>query len=298
MKIPLSIVITTYNREIELRRCINSIIEQNYDGYEIIVVDDHSPISYQKAIEEDFPNVRYFYQVENKGPGIARNRGIQEAKYNYVVIMDDDDIFVDSALEDINNFLVKIKTRDFPVYNFLRSNAKNRSNEYYSVLNFKEILEGAIQGDLTPVINKQLFLGEANYAYPESRIGAESLLWYRVALDYGFPIINSVIVILMDDSTQRLTHIEGQIKKAKLFAEYQRELIHSFEKDMIEVGNISYLLTKYKGAITYSLLEGDRNMAIKYLVESLKYSKKQIVFFPLLCLPKAIVIKLFLKYRT
>ncbi|MFJ7371328.1 glycosyltransferase family 2 protein [Lysinibacillus sp. NPDC098008] len=298
MNTPLSIVITTYNREKELRRCIKSIIQQKYDHYEIIVVDDHSSTLYQDAIKTDFPDIRYFYQEENSGPGGARNRGIQEAKYNYVVIIDDDDIFVNNALKKINNFLVNIKENDFPVYNFLVSNVKIQDNQYYSIITFKEFLGGKINGDLTPVINKKLFYKEANYRYPESKIGAESLLWYQIAIDYGFPIINDVVVNLMSDASQRLTDVDAQIKNATLFADYQRKLIHNFEEEIIKVGNLGYLISRYRGVIIYSLLEGDRKSAFKYLIKSTKYSKKQILFMPLFILPKFTIKKLLHKYRA
>lgn len=82
IEIPLSIVITTYNRPKILERCLKSIQEQSYSNIEIIVVDDHSIPSYEKDIRRKFPEIKYVYQEKNSGPGPARNRGIELAKNN------------------------------------------------------------------------------------------------------------------------------------------------------------------------------------------------------------------------
>ncbi|MGG2109356.1 glycosyltransferase family A protein [Lysinibacillus pakistanensis] len=296
MKIPLSIVITTYNRERELRRCIKSIIDQKYDGYEIIVVDDHSSTLYQNTIEGDFPDVRYFYQAENKGPGIARNRGIQEAKFNYVVIMDDDDVFVEGAFDKINDFLLINEELNEPVYHFLCSTTKINENRDYRKYSFKEYLQGVVTGDTTHIINKEIFCRN-NYAFPNSKIGAELLLWYKINIEHGYTVVNKVVVKVMEDSRGRLTNANKDITKVDLFAQYQRDIIREFEKDIVKVGNINLLLTKFRGAITYSLIEGDRQLAMKYLLKSLNYSKKQLMFIPLFLLPKKVIAEMLRKYR-
>ncbi|MGE7914319.1 glycosyltransferase family 2 protein [Lysinibacillus xylanilyticus] len=296
MKIPLSIVITTYNREIELRRCINSIIEQEYDNYEIVIVDDHSDFNYKDKIIKEFNNVKYIYQEKNTGPGVARNHGIQNAKYNYVVIMDDDDVFVEGAFDKINDFLVKNEELNEPVYHFLCSNTKINENIDYRKYSFKEYLQGVVTGDTTHIINKEIFCG-SNYAFPDSKIGAELLLWYKIIIEHGYLVVNKVVVKVMEDSSDRLTNANREITKVDLFAQYQRDIIREFEKDILQVGNINHLLTRFRGAITYSLIEGNRQLAMEYLLKSLKYSKKQLMFIPLFLLPKKVIAEMLRKYR-
>jgi len=298
MIIPLSIVITTYNREVELRRCLESILAQNYAEYEVIIVDDYSQPNYKDAILKDYPSIKYIYQEINSGPGKGRNRGIQEAKYNYVIIMDDDDVFVENAFDTINKFLINTADLNYPVFQFLRSNAKLNYSGEYRINSFKELLEGAIVGDSTPVINKEIFYIKEGYQFPDSRIGAELLLWFKIALNYGYPIINKVIVESLDDADDRLTNYNYQIKRVKLFKQYQIDILNNFEKDISQVEMYSFLINKYRGVITYALIEGDRKTALKYLFKSLKYSKKQLVFLPLILFPKLMITKLFLNYRT
>jgi len=117
----MSVVITTYNRPELLKRCIESIYSQNYSLIEIIVVDDHSVPSYKNTIIDMYPNIKYIYQKENRGPGIARNKGIKLARNNFVILIDDDDIFIEGAFNEIKKFLSNNSDLNYPVFNFLRS---------------------------------------------------------------------------------------------------------------------------------------------------------------------------------
>jgi len=90
----VSVVIPTYNREKLLHRALTSVIRQSLSCDEIIVVDDGSvdgscALVHQIAAESPV-TVRYLYQ-ENKGPAAARNRGIEEAQFEYLAFLDSDD---------------------------------------------------------------------------------------------------------------------------------------------------------------------------------------------------------------
>lgn len=298
METSLSIVITTYNRKEHLIRCLNSIMIQDYSNYEVIVVDDHSIPSYKNEIVRVFPQVKYLYQVENSGPGPARNRGIESAKSNIVIIMDDDDIFRPEAFEKVNKFFMEYDGDEYPVYNFILSNSTLRYDDFYRVYSFEEMIDNAIIGDLIHVINKEHFLEKKNYSFPSSKIGAESLLWYQVALDYGFPIINEDIVQLMDDSDERLTNTSRQVRYAIEFANYQLDIIKHFKYAIIESGKIQFLLKKYMGAVIYLLLSGKRGQALINWKEMLTFSKKYLFMLPVLLLPRQLIIRLFYKYRS
>lgn len=296
MEIPFSIVITTYNREFELRRCIQSILEQNYPNYEIIVVDDYSPKSYENEIKRDYPDIRFFSQKENRGPGLARNMGIKEANYNYVIIMDDDDIFTLNAFEKIEKFINTKIPIEHPVIHFLSSSGKFEEDLNFAEYSFRDYISGKVSGDTIHVINKEIF-SIKGYFFPDSKIGSELLLWYQIAIDYGYLVVNEVVVKILTDSNNRLTNFNRQIVNAELFAQYQEEILKRFENDLLKIDRTDIIINKYRGAITYYLLSSNQTLAFKNLIKSIKYSKLQFLFFPLLLLPKSILIKLFLKYR-
>lgn len=98
----VSIVIPTYNREKYIERAIRSILQQTYNHYEIIIVDDGSTDGTQEIIRnlERIENrIRYIKLDENQGPAHARNVGMQEAKYDYIAFLDSDDEWLPNKLE-------------------------------------------------------------------------------------------------------------------------------------------------------------------------------------------------------
>lgn len=86
----VSAIIPTYNREKTICRAVDSIISQTYKNIEIVVVDDGSVDDTLKLLEVYGGNVRVIRQC-HKGANAARNRGIREAKGEYIAFLDSDD---------------------------------------------------------------------------------------------------------------------------------------------------------------------------------------------------------------
>lgn len=100
----LSYVIPVYNVEKYLGECIESILAQTFDDYEIILVDDSSPDACPQICDEyaeRFPNVIRVIHQKNKGLAGARNSGFCAAKGEYVYFFDSDDFFVNDGIKDI-----------------------------------------------------------------------------------------------------------------------------------------------------------------------------------------------------
>ncbi len=93
-----SIIIPTYNREAVLLEAIESVLTQNYDVLEIIVVDDGSTDNTKEAIKKFGSKVKYYYQ-ENAGPGAARNRGLEMSSGDLISFLDSDDLFLPGKIE-------------------------------------------------------------------------------------------------------------------------------------------------------------------------------------------------------
>lgn len=98
----LSIIIPIYNVEKYLRVCLDSCLKQDVpkSSYEIITVNDGSPDSCDKIIEEyytKFPNIRVITQ-KNSGLSVARNNGLNIARGEYVWFVDSDDYITTNCL--------------------------------------------------------------------------------------------------------------------------------------------------------------------------------------------------------
>lgn len=102
-----SIVIPTYNRAQELKRALNSIIRQTYNNYEIIVCDDGST-DHTKEIVAGFDGktqITYLWQQNWGGPARPRNKGIKQAKGEWICFLDSDDWWYPHKLEVVHKHL-------------------------------------------------------------------------------------------------------------------------------------------------------------------------------------------------
>lgn len=120
----LSAIVLVYNGEKFLRPCIQSLVNQTLDGLEIILVDDVSTddsLYICREFERDYDNVRIIQKEVNGGLASSANLGIKEAKGEYIILVDNDDIVPDYAYEKLYN---KAKETDSDVVvgkaNYLR----------------------------------------------------------------------------------------------------------------------------------------------------------------------------------
>lgn len=93
-----SVIIPTYNSARFLPGAIDSVLEQTYKDFEIIVVDDGSTDNTQDVVAPYLDRIT-FLKVENGGPSKARNRAIRESSGEYVAFLDADDIWYPEKLE-------------------------------------------------------------------------------------------------------------------------------------------------------------------------------------------------------
>lgn len=102
-----SIVIPVYNKAHTLRRTIEHALEQDFSGFEVILINDGSTDASLETLGEiEDPRLR-IVQQSNAGPGAARNRGIAEAAYEWVAFLDADDVWHSAHLSELD----RVRTR-------------------------------------------------------------------------------------------------------------------------------------------------------------------------------------------
>ena len=100
----LSAIVLVYNGGDYLRQCINSLVNQTIDGLEIILINDKSTddsLDICKEFAMQFDNIRIIDKQENHGLATSANMGIQIAKGEYVILVDNDDIVPADAYEKL-----------------------------------------------------------------------------------------------------------------------------------------------------------------------------------------------------
>ena len=114
-----SIIIPVYNSEKYIEKCINSILEQTCENYEVIIVNDGSTDNSIEIIKQLLHEANIDWLVidkENGGQGSARNLGIKYAKGEYLVVIDSDDYLMTTMLEVVN-CVIESKYPDIVCFN-------------------------------------------------------------------------------------------------------------------------------------------------------------------------------------
>ena len=105
----LSVVVPVYNVEKYLDKCLDSLVKQDVDGYEIIVVNDGTKDNSQKIIDEyvnKYPFVKSYIK-ENGGLSDARNFGIKKASGKYLTFLDSDDYIEKDTYKNMLDIALK-----------------------------------------------------------------------------------------------------------------------------------------------------------------------------------------------
>ncbi len=86
----ISVVILNWNGKEDLDPCIQSVKRQTYPNIEILLVDNHSSDGSAQYIRSAFPDLRLIVNAENLGYGGGNNRGIREARGEYILVLNND----------------------------------------------------------------------------------------------------------------------------------------------------------------------------------------------------------------
>lgn len=127
----MSIIIPVYNVEKYLKQCLDSVVNQNFDNYEIICVNDGSTdnsLDILKEYHKKYDNFKIINST-NKGLGAARNLGITKASGDYVFFIDSDDWIEDNALSILYE---KIEEQNLDMLFFQIKNYEDNSGRFYT----------------------------------------------------------------------------------------------------------------------------------------------------------------------
>lgn len=127
--IKVSVIVPVYNCSEYISTTLNSIINQNFDNYEIIVIDDGSSdnsldIIYETLSQTDIPH-KIIHQ-RNSGVSVARNNGMEMARGQYFVFVDGDDYILTTHLSELYKNI-----DEFSLVQFVKKDQDKTSNPYF-----------------------------------------------------------------------------------------------------------------------------------------------------------------------
>ena len=248
----ISVIIPTYNREKLISRSIQSILNQTYKNFEIIVIDDGSTDNTSIVINNiKDERIKYIKLESNKGASYARNVGIERATGDYITFQDSDDIYhYDKIEKQINNIIKNKSDFDFCKINVILENKQIVifPNSYQE----KEILKGNTYNEL---------LKNGNFISTQSIFVKNSFI-KNCTFDIDMPRLQDYELVL-----RILPNLSVSYTNETLVELYR-------QKDSISSSNIKAkkafqrLIFKLKNNYNYFLNDEQKNYLMKYLKNS------------------------------
>ena len=205
-----SIVIPLYNKANFVSQTIYSVLNQTYQNFEIIIVNDSSTDNSLDVVKQIKDSRIKIYTKKNGGVSAARNYGIRKANYDYIVFLDADDLWEKDFLFSINELIETHSTAGMFCTGFykIKKNIKKYVSIYPNdgkvriITNYcKEVMSHGITPCWTSAIciKKNVFLDVG--FFPEGISSAEDLdMWLRVGLKYPIAYLSSPKAIYQSET--------------------------------------------------------------------------------------------------
>lgn len=156
----ISIIVPLYNKEDSIGDTINSILSQDFDNFEILIINDGSTDDSLRIIENFEDSRIKIFSQKNKGISFSRNRGIKEATGNWVMFLDaDDKLLTDGLMQLMSN----IEDEETIVAGNFIVNNKNKHSQYLST-NVVKIYD--VSSVYKAMVLKQFFMRAGSFIMP------------------------------------------------------------------------------------------------------------------------------------
>ena len=195
----VSVIIPTYNRLPMLKEAVDSVLAQDFEDVELIVVDDGSTDATAEEIKRYGERVRLLQHFKNRGVSAARNRGILHARGKYLAFLDSDDLWVKGKLKiqvaflDDNPHYPLCYTDEIWIRRGRRVNPKFKHSKYSGWI-FEKCLPLCIISPSSAMMRKTLFskAGLFDEALP---VCEDYDFWLRVSARFPIFFINRKLII-------------------------------------------------------------------------------------------------------
>ena len=132
-----TVVIPLYNKENFIQKTIESVLNQSFADFEILIIEDCSTDnSKKKALEIKSDKIKLIQHSQNKGLSASRNTGIQNASSDYIAFLDADDLWKENYLETIFNLIHK-----YPEARLFATNYEEIYNATTRIVNNQKLLK-------------------------------------------------------------------------------------------------------------------------------------------------------------
>jgi glycosyltransferase involved in cell wall biosynthesis len=251
-----SVVIPTYNQASFLGKAIESVLNQTYKNWELIVVDNYSTDNTFEVVKSFNSEKIRFFQINNDGIiSKSRNKGIIESLGNFIAFLDSDDFWYHNKLEVINEYLISDSDISFvchaELWSYLSNSKKNKlvrygpqnKSRYYSML-----FNGNCISTSAVVVSKKCLTDVGLFSESPLLITSEDYdLWLKIS-EHGYKMyfLNDVLGQYLIHSLSNSNATDRNVKA------------------ILECFNQHYLRNNFSG-VYFTLMKNRRIASIHYV---------------------------------
>lgn len=270
-----SVVIPLYNKQNYVQETIKSVLEQSFQDFEIVVVNDGSTDKSATVVESiEDKRIRLIHQ-ENAGVSVARNRGIKEAKADYIAFLDADDIWLPEFLQTMHDMIIDFPNAGMYATGFKHvDNLGNQkpieikglpSNEYVGIIPnyFKSIFLGINPTCSSALCIPRKIFFENNIWFPAGeKYGEDAHVWIRIAMIYDIAYTTEVCASYNIETENNTINEAYKVKKP--------------HNSIVSLWNYSYLIQN-KEKLKYFNLYMNKRM-YRFIFLNIKNNDKSSAF--------------------
>lgn len=182
----ISIIVPIYNAEKYLEECLNSIHNQTFSNYEVLMINDGSSDHSEKICKAFHEKDDRFTLINQSNSGVcrARNVGIQISKGNYISFVDSDDKIDPDFLESMYKVIIDSDS-DIVMCDFYNENGAESNNQIIHVIEGTEIYEAYLKYVIYNRVMNKLYRRDciSSIPFPEDRPILEDAFWTAKVLE-------------------------------------------------------------------------------------------------------------------
>jgi len=236
-----SVIVPLYNKENFIQSCLKSVIKQDFENFEVIVIDDGSTDkSWRKAkcINDDRIQI---FQQENQGASVARNLGVQKAKADFIAFLDADDEWYPNYLSLIHEMIKNHPQKSIFATNYEVETAPNtfRKTQFSILLPhriqvvddfFEASLKDALFLTISVVVRKKVFMeiGGFNSSIPS---GQDTDLFIRLGLIHPVVFTKEVGAkynLQSENNLSKTNTFENRLSYLKAYNSIEKESLKKY----------------------------------------------------------------------
>ncbi len=271
----LSIVVSIYNVENYLEKCLDSVCNQTFKDFECILVNDGSLDSSEEICKKFVEKDKRFSLINkvNGGLSSARNTGMEKAIGKYIYFLDSDDYLYDTAMEKCVNKLESDQS-EMVIFDVMQHNLKNNTSQIiknnfderktYNIKENKELLIGILNAAWNKMYLRDLFL-KNNISYPYGYYYEDLGTTYRLLVNCDkISFINEPLYNYLSDRPGNITqqfnnNVYHVLDMVKINVDYFKEkgIYEKYYEELKFLGGINILecLKKTRNVNEWDMVE-------------------------------------------